>query len=144
MAGKRITKSQFIASLAEKSGLDKKQAAASIDAVGAIVAQQLGKRGPGEVLIPGLLLLSVVALAALGILTFLGNWNNLVGPLIIMQEPSRFTLTVALRTLVGLRLTDYGALMAGTVGSVIPILVIYLAGARRFIAGIAAGSLQGV
>jgi nucleoid DNA-binding protein len=60
MAGKRITKSQFIASLAEKSGLDKKQAAASIDAVGAIVAQQLGKRGPGEVLIPGLLLLSVV------------------------------------------------------------------------------------
>ena len=84
------------------------------------------------------------ALAALGILTFLGNWNNLVGPLIIMAEPSRFTLTVALRTLVGLRLTDYGALMAGTVGSVIPILVIYLAGARRFIAGIAAGSLQGV
>lgn len=84
------------------------------------------------------------ALAALGILTFLSNWNSLVGPLIIMQEPSRFTLTVALRTLVGLRLTDYGALMAGTVGSVIPILLIYLTGARRFIAGIAAGSLQGV
>jgi len=84
------------------------------------------------------------ALAALGILTFLSNWNNLVGPLIIMRTPSHFTLTVALNTLVGLRLTDYGALMAGTVGAVVPILLVYLAGARRFIAGIAAGSLHGV
>ncbi len=84
------------------------------------------------------------ALGALGILTFLGTWNNLVGPLIIMRAPKSFTLTVALRTLVGLRLTDYGALMAGTVLSVIPILVGYLAGARRFIAGITAGSLQGI
>jgi len=84
------------------------------------------------------------ALGALGILTFLGNWNNLVGPLIIMRDPASFTLTVALRTLVGLRLTDYGALMAGTVLSVVPILLGYLAGARRFIAGITAGSLQGI
>jgi len=84
------------------------------------------------------------ALGALAILTFLGHWNNLVGPLIIMNDPMKFTLTVALRTLVGLRLTDYGALMAGTVGAVVPILIVYLAGARRFVAGIAAGSLQGV
>ncbi len=84
------------------------------------------------------------ALGALGILTFLSAWNNLVGPLIIMRSPQSFTLTVALRTLVGLRLTDYGALMAGTTLSVIPILVGYLLGARRFIAGITAGSLQGI
>ncbi len=84
------------------------------------------------------------ALGALGILTFLGNWNSLVGPLIIMRSPQSFTLTVALRTLVGLRLTDYGALMAGTVLSVLPILLGYLIGARRFIAGITAGSLQGI
>ncbi|MGQ9682413.1 MAG: carbohydrate ABC transporter permease, partial [Anaerolineae bacterium] len=81
------------------------------------------------------------AMGALGILTFLGAWNNLVGPLIIFSDPKLFTITVALRTLVGLRLTDYGALMAGTTLAIIPILVIYLAGARRFIAGITAGSL---
>jgi multiple sugar transport system permease protein len=84
------------------------------------------------------------ALGALGILTFMGNWNNLVGPLIILQDPKRFTLTVALRTLVGLRLTDHGALMAGTVLAVVPIVLAYLAGAKRFIAGITAGSLQGM
>jgi len=56
----RMNKSQFVASLAEKSGLDKKQAASALDALNAMVAQELGKHGPGEVLIPGLLKLNVV------------------------------------------------------------------------------------
>ncbi|MGB7536996.1 MAG: HU family DNA-binding protein [Anaerolineales bacterium] len=60
MTGNRLTKSQFIADMAEKSGLTKKQAVSALDAIGAMVFQQLGKRGPGEVVIPGLLRLSVV------------------------------------------------------------------------------------
>jgi nucleoid DNA-binding protein len=56
----RLNKSQFVAALAEKSGLDKKQATAALDTLNTIVAQQLGKQGPGEVLIPGLLKLNVV------------------------------------------------------------------------------------
>ena len=53
-------------------------------------------------------------------------------------------LEAALRTLVGLRLTDYGALMAGTFLSVLPIIIVFLLGAKRFISGITAGSVQGV
>jgi nucleoid DNA-binding protein len=60
MPGKRMNKSQFVAALAEKSGLTKKQAASALDTLNMMVAQQLGKRGPGEVLIPGLLKLNVV------------------------------------------------------------------------------------
>lgn len=60
MSKTRMNKSQFVASLAEQSGLDKKQAASALDALNAMVAQQLGKQGPGEVLIPGLLKLNVV------------------------------------------------------------------------------------
>jgi len=60
MPNKRMNKSQFVASLAEKSGLDKKQAVSALDTINTIVAQQLGKRGPGEVLIPGLLKLNIV------------------------------------------------------------------------------------
>ena len=60
MTNKRMNKSQFVSALAEKSGLDKKQAAAALDTINALLAQQLGKQGPGEVLIPGLLKLSVV------------------------------------------------------------------------------------
>jgi DNA-binding protein HU-beta len=60
MSGKKMNKSQFVTTLAEKSGLSKKHAASVLDTINAIVAQQLGKRGPGEVIIPGLLKLNVV------------------------------------------------------------------------------------
>ena len=60
MTNTRLNKSQFVTALAEKSGLDKKQATAALDTLNAIVAQQLGKQGPGEVLIPGLLKLNVI------------------------------------------------------------------------------------
>lgn len=57
---KRMSKSQFLAVLAEKSGLDESQATAALDTINAMVTQQLSKQGPGEILIPGLLKLSVV------------------------------------------------------------------------------------
>jgi len=60
MAGKRMTKVQFVAAVAQKSGLDKKQAAAALEALNSVVAHELGKKGPGEVMIPGLLKLNVV------------------------------------------------------------------------------------
>jgi DNA-binding protein HU-beta len=60
MAGKKMTKSQFVTTLAEKSGLNRKQAASALETINAMVTQQLGKRGPGEVILPGLLKLSVV------------------------------------------------------------------------------------
>ena len=60
MPNKRMSKSQFVTTLAEKSGLTKKQATSALDTMNAMVAQQLGKQGPGEVLIPGLLKLIVV------------------------------------------------------------------------------------
>jgi len=49
-----------VTALAEKSGLNKKQATSALDTINVMVAQQLGKGGPGEVLIPGLLRLKVV------------------------------------------------------------------------------------
>ena len=60
MPGKRMSKSQFVATLAEKSGITKKQAAAALKSMNEMVAHQLGKHGPGEILIPGLLKLNVV------------------------------------------------------------------------------------
>jgi len=60
MPDKRMSKSQFVTTLAEKSGLDKKQVTSVLNTINAMVAQQLSKRGPGEVLIPGLLRLNVV------------------------------------------------------------------------------------
>jgi nucleoid DNA-binding protein len=55
-----MTKSEFVTTLAEKSGLNQKQASSALDGLSSIVTLQLSKRGPGEVLIPGLLKLNVV------------------------------------------------------------------------------------
>jgi nucleoid DNA-binding protein len=60
MTDKRMTKTQFVTTLSEKSGLDKKQTESALNAMNAIVAQQLGKSGPGEVLIPGLLSMNII------------------------------------------------------------------------------------
>jgi nucleoid DNA-binding protein len=60
MSDKKMTKSEFVAALAEKSGISKKQASATLDSIHAMVAEQLGPQGPGEVTIPGLLKLNVV------------------------------------------------------------------------------------
>jgi nucleoid DNA-binding protein len=62
-AVKRLSKSQLVAALVEKAeetGLTKKQATAALDALNVIVSQQLGKKGPGEVVLPGLVKLNVI------------------------------------------------------------------------------------
>jgi nucleoid DNA-binding protein len=58
MAGNRLSKSEFLSALAEKTGLNKKQAASAMDAVSAIVSEQL--KAGNEVTIPGLIKLNVV------------------------------------------------------------------------------------
>jgi nucleoid DNA-binding protein len=57
MPGDKMTKSQFIGAVAEKSGLNKKEATAALEALNSIVVRQL--KGAGEVTIPGLLKLKV-------------------------------------------------------------------------------------
>jgi nucleoid DNA-binding protein len=62
MAGNRMSKSEFLAALAEKTGLNKKQAGSAMDAVSAIVSEQL--KSNGEVTIPGLIKLNISIKAA--------------------------------------------------------------------------------
>lgn len=60
MPSKRMSKSELVAAIAEKCDLNNKQVAATLEALNEVVMQQLGKKGPGEVTIPGLLKLNVV------------------------------------------------------------------------------------
>lgn len=60
MPDKLMSASRFIATFAEESGFTPKQARSALNTLNAIVAQQLGTQGPGQVLIPGLLKLIVV------------------------------------------------------------------------------------
>ncbi len=79
-------------------------------------------------------------LATLGIVTFIGSWNNFLGALVVLHSPEAFTLPVALRTLQGYNTIRWGAIMLGTALSTLPILVVFLIASRRVIHAFAAAS----
>ncbi len=56
----RMSKSEFVGAIAEKSGLTKKQVSEVFDAMHTVVAKELGKGGPGVVVLPGMLKLNVI------------------------------------------------------------------------------------
>ncbi|MEV4287156.1 carbohydrate ABC transporter permease [Nonomuraea bangladeshensis] len=83
------------------------------------------------------------ALATLGILTFLGSWNNFLWPLVASQSESMYTLPVALSLYsTGQYATDYGTLLAGAVLIITPILALFVALQRYFVQGIATVGLK--
>jgi multiple sugar transport system permease protein len=82
-------------------------------------------------------------LATLGILTFLGSWNNFLYPLVMAQEPNMYTLPVALATFAtGQYQADHGMLMAGSVVLIVPVLVIFILFQRWITEGIATTGLK--
>jgi multiple sugar transport system permease protein len=82
-------------------------------------------------------------LATLGILTFLGSWNNFLWPLVAAQTEDMYTLPVALSLYsTGQNATDYGLLLAGSVLVIAPILLLFVFLQRWFIRGVATTGLK--
>jgi multiple sugar transport system permease protein len=87
--------------------------------------------------------LSRPALATLAIFTFMTYWNDLLGPVIYLSSVDKATLTIGLANLQsGLMSTRYDLLMAGSMLSVIPILVLFVFGQKWFVSGITMTGLK--
>ena len=82
------------------------------------------------------------ALGALTIYSFLGSWNGYLWPLIILRDEAKYTLPIGLANLVGIYRQDYGMLMAGTLLSLMPIVILFLAMQREFVQGITLGGVK--
>jgi multiple sugar transport system permease protein len=101
--------------------------------------------GAGELRIFARIILPLCgpALATLGILTFLGSWNNFLWPLVVAQTEDTYTLPVALALYSkGQNSTNYGLLLAGATVVVLPVLAVFLAFQRRVIEGIATTGIK--
>ncbi|WP_404384745.1 carbohydrate ABC transporter permease [Knoellia locipacati] len=101
--------------------------------------------GAGELRIFARIILPLCgpALATLGILTFLGSWNNFLWPLVVAQTEDTYTLPVALALYSkGQNATNYGLLLAGATVVVTPMLLVFLAFQRRVIEGIATTGIK--
>ena len=100
--------------------------------------------GAGELRVFVSVVLPVIRpiLATLSIWTFLATWNDFLWPLVILSDDRKYTLPVALASLVGEHVQDTELMMAGSVVTVVPVLIVFLALQRYYISGVTAGSVK--
>ncbi|GAB6928480.1 carbohydrate ABC transporter permease [Paenibacillus sp. JCM 10914] len=82
------------------------------------------------------------ALAALGVFTFMGAWNNTLGPLIYLQDKELYTLPLGLLYLKSENVNQ-ALLMAGAVITTLPVVIVYLIAQKQFVQGIASTGMKG-
>jgi multiple sugar transport system permease protein len=92
-----------------------------------------------SIVVPGIMPI----LATLAIWTFLATWNDFMWPLIVLSDASHYTLPVALANLSGEHVQDTELMMAGSVLTVIPVMMVFLFLQRYYIQGVMAGSVKG-
>ncbi len=77
------------------------------------------------------------------LISFMGSWNSFLWPQIMLHQSERFTLPIALNQLVGLYSQQYGMLMAGTLLSILPVIILFMLLQKEFVAGLTAGAVKG-
>ncbi|WP_208971342.1 carbohydrate ABC transporter permease [Kineococcus rubinsiae] len=105
-------------------------------------AAQLDGAGQLRTLWSVVLPLSRPLVAVLVVMTFMYRWNEFAWPLVALRDPALYTLPVGLSFLQGQYTTDYPALMAGALVSILPVLVLFAVAQRQFVAGIARSGLK--
>lgn len=83
------------------------------------------------------------ALAALGILTFQSGWNLFLWPLIVLNDPEKWTVQIGLQAFSFNHATQYGPMMAASVVASIPVLCVFIFAQKYFIQGIAFSGSKG-
>jgi ABC-type sugar transport system, permease component len=83
------------------------------------------------------------ALTTVALFSFIGHWNDFLGPLIYTQSMEKKTLAVGLTAFKSLHGTEYHLLMAASVVVLLPILVIFFCAQRYFVDGLASGAVKG-
>ncbi|MBI5092686.1 MAG: ABC transporter permease subunit [Candidatus Hydrogenedentes bacterium] len=83
------------------------------------------------------------AIATIGIFTFMGVWNDFMGPLIYLNDQRLYPLSLGLFALQVFSLTNYGFMMAASVLMTIPVVVLFFAAQRHFIQGVTLTGMKG-
>ena len=87
--------------------------------------------------------LSKPALATLTIFTFVFTWNDFLGPRLYLSNQSLWTIQLGMRQFIGMHSSEFGLIMAISVVSLVPILIVFFALQKFFVQGIATSGLKG-
>jgi multiple sugar transport system permease protein len=83
------------------------------------------------------------AVITLCIFNLMGNWNDLLYPLMLTSSTKMRTLSAGLATLVGQRAVEYGPTLTGTMLAVLPLIALYLFAQKYFVEGVATTGMKG-
>lgn len=86
--------------------------------------------------------LSQPLIAALAVLSFTWRWNDFLWPLIVVSSPKLYTVQLALGMYAGEHIVQWGPLLAMTVLSMLPVLIVFVALQKYFVKGIATGAIK--
>lgn len=84
-----------------------------------------------------------LSIATLVIFTFVTNWNDFMGPMIYLNSTEMKTVQLGIRMFMGQYSTEYGLIMAASVVSLIPVVIVFLIFQKQFVQGIATSGLKG-
>jgi len=87
--------------------------------------------------------LSKPALGAVAIFSFIGNWNNLLDPLIYLRSQDLYTIALGLNLFLGQYVTVVNQLMAVSILALVPILVIFFFAQKMFVQGVSLTGMGG-
>lgn len=87
--------------------------------------------------------LSMPAIAALAIFTFVRSWNDFLWPVIALNKPQNYTLTVGVANLQGEFMTDWGIIFSGAALAALPMIIFFLLFQKYFLDGVRMGALKG-
>jgi multiple sugar transport system permease protein len=87
--------------------------------------------------------LTKTGLITLAVLTFNTVWNDYMGPMIYLDSDKLFTIQIGLASFRQQYSADYGAIMAGTVSSILPVIVLYAVAQKQIVEGVAFSGVKG-
>lgn len=93
----------------------------------------------GRIMLP----LSLPAVSTLVIFTFVNTWNDFLGPLIYLTKTELKTIQIGLRMFISQYSAEYGLIMAASVVTLIPVLIVFLSLQKYFVQGVASSGLKG-
>ena len=106
-------------------------------------AARIDGAGAAQVIFFVMLPLALPALATVTIFTFQATWNDFLPPLLYLQNPQHYTVTLGLQFFRSTYTTSWAYLMAASLAVVLPVVLVFLVGQRLFISGIVTAGVKG-
>ena len=106
-------------------------------------AARVDGAGEGRIFLQIVVPVLTPILITLALFTFLATWNDFMWPLIVLTDQDNYTLPVALAALSREHVQDNELMMAGSVLTILPVLLLFLVLQRYYLQGLLAGSVKG-